>query len=547
MGNYILSVVVMVLLAGPNLWAQEETAETTTKAEEVKEEVKAEQPKEESSPSEAGVEKIEVTGSYIRRTDVEGPSPIVVIDRAQIEASGVNSVGAVLQQSTASAFGADSNRVNLKGLGSAKTLILINGQRAPAGGSSFGSGPVNTNFIPLAAVERIEILNDGASATYGSDALAGVVNIITRKNIDGVAFINQYNMTTNNGGDTNRLSLAYGNQEADSNFLTSLQVTYNQGSRLSDLDFSGLVNNVDARRSTNYFGNDGAPRPSPLCNQLDQSGLCVDYDQSRFRFNDGYDIDSVTQYNRKVGSNTEFYSTLLLGYGMSEQESPIILQEPGVGIGANFTAAETPAAWATLPGYDGTVDTKVFHRFDDFVNTRRSEDYYVGLVTGLKGYYGDSDWEWDFTLNNQFNTSTTSEQNVGVFPAVKAAFSSGAYNPFDLGARDTTGLGVDTFNRNRFQVNWAEFKTNGELGSFLGFDWASAFGTSAAHFAYGDNRADVFVDGQAIGQSGVVGSAGRELYALFAEFSGLLGKSFEVSFSLRGDAYSDFGETFNPK
>ena len=59
MGNYILSVVVMVLLAGPNLWAQEETAETTTKAEEVKEEVKAEQPQEESSPSEAGVEKID--------------------------------------------------------------------------------------------------------------------------------------------------------------------------------------------------------------------------------------------------------------------------------------------------------------------------------------------------------------------------------------------------------------------------------------------------------------------------------------------------------
>jgi iron complex outermembrane receptor protein len=189
----------------------------------------------------------------------------------------------------------------------------------------------------------------------------------------------------------------------------------------------------------------------------------------------------------------------------------------------------------------------VSHRFDDFMNKQITQDLYGGLVTGVRGYFGDSDWQWDASLNNQINVEMRNDENLGFFPGTRAALTSGAYNPFDPTQRDTTGLGIDTFNRNRFMLNWAEFKANGGLGRFLGFDWAAAAGTSVAHFQYMDRRADAIVNGLTMGQSGVIGSAGRELYALFGEVSGVIDNKFELQASLRGDVYSDFGETINPK
>ncbi len=502
-----------------------------------------------STPARSKVEKIEVTGSHIRRTDIEGPSPVLVIDRERIESSGMNTVSGVLQQSTVSPFGTSSqfpNSVNLKGLGSAKTLVLINGQRAPGTGSSYLSGPVSTDFVPLAAVERIEILKDGASATYGSDALGGVVNIITRKDIDGIAVANQYNMTSFEGGDNNRASFAYGTQTSKSNFMTSAQVTINQGYRLSALDYSGLGLEESRVWATNYQNDSGDIVPAPGCTDLNAFGECADFDRTSRTIEQGYDVDWVTQYSRDLSSGAEFYSTVLLGYSYDPDSLPVRLATPGQGSGAFFTAAESPAAWNSLPGYSGG-DIYITHRFDDLINKSIEQTYYGGLVTGVKGYFGNSDWEWDASLNNQINVQTVTEENLGYFPGAQAALSSGAYNPFDASQRDTTGIGIDTFNRNRFMLNWAEFKTNGSLGSLLGFNWAAAAGASAAHFEYADHRAAPIVQGLTMGQSGVIGSAGRELYALFGELSGVIANKFELQFSLRGDLYSDFGETINPK
>jgi len=552
------------LLLGSFAWSQEGTDEALKKTVETEVESSGANEEEKSAESEepaaaearqeapqsssAGrdVERLNVTGSYIRRTDVEGPSPIVTIDRAQIEASGQNSVGGVLRQSTVSPFGAEAGQVNLKGLGSAKTLVLINGQRAPGTGSSFQSGPVGTDFIPIAAVDRIEILKDGATATYGSDALGGVVNIITRNDIDGFSFANQYNLTTNSGGDLNRTSLAYGKATDTSNFMTSFQAAVNQGQRVSDRDYSGLVLDIDPRRASNYVDDNGDLRAGPNCTKVGADGRCY-ADRSEFYSEDGYNFDWVTQYSKKLGSETEFYSMLAVGYGVTTGNAPVTLQTPGVGLGLGLSGAETPAAWSTtLPGYSGG-DTTIYHQFNDLRNRDVTREYYAGLITGIKGYIGESDWEWDVTVNNQFNSETVTEENVGVFSATKAAIVANTYDPFDTSNRDTTGLGADTFNRNRFMVNWAEFKTNGNLGSFLGFDWASAFGTSFAHFEYSDKRSAIFLNGDAMGQSGAIGSAGRELYAVFAETSGMLGDVLEVQASVRGDFYSDFGNTVNPK
>lgn len=146
-------------------------------------------------------EEILVTGSRIARTsDFENPSPVITVDRGSIERSGYNNLQQLMEKMPANGAGAFSTRgnnqdstangaasISLRGLGADATLVLMSGRRVAI--SSFAEN-VTTNFvdinsIPVAAIERIEVLKDGSSAIYGSDAVAGVINIILRKDFEG--------------------------------------------------------------------------------------------------------------------------------------------------------------------------------------------------------------------------------------------------------------------------------------------------------------------------------------------------------------------------
>ncbi|MBN4971633.1 TonB-dependent receptor [Stenotrophomonas maltophilia] len=136
------------------------------------------------------LDRISVTGSRIKSTDIETSQPVLSLTRADIEKQGVTSVADILQRVAAN--GAALNRtynnggdgsagVSLRNLGSERTLVLVNGRRWTTG----LDGSVDLNTIPTAMIERIDILKDGASTIYGSDAIAGVVNIITKQSFDG--------------------------------------------------------------------------------------------------------------------------------------------------------------------------------------------------------------------------------------------------------------------------------------------------------------------------------------------------------------------------
>ncbi|TCI01553.1 TonB-dependent receptor [Corallincola luteus] len=165
------------------------------------------------------VERIEVTGSRIKRTDFEGANPVTVLDRSAIMASGKTDVGSLLQSQTFSAGIANNTSVNngggggvyfsLRGLGEDRTLVLLNGRRVVYSGLGADAG-VDLNNIPTAVVERIEVLKDGASATYGSDAIGGVVNIITRKDFEGVEFEAYYGETDENDGEKKKVDIVIG-------------------------------------------------------------------------------------------------------------------------------------------------------------------------------------------------------------------------------------------------------------------------------------------------------------------------------------------------
>ncbi|MCH8219860.1 MAG: TonB-dependent receptor, partial [Proteobacteria bacterium] len=176
---------------------------------------------------------IEVTGSRIKRVDVEGPSPVAVITRADIENSGKISVADVLRQSSYNQFGsfrqssgfssAQSHAsISLRGLGSQRTLVLLDGRRMAGSPGAGGGSVANLNVIPIAAVERIEILRDGASAIYGADAIGGVVNIIMRKDYEGLQISAEMGRPTQPGGDENAYSIVGGITSGKGNITFTL-------------------------------------------------------------------------------------------------------------------------------------------------------------------------------------------------------------------------------------------------------------------------------------------------------------------------------------
>src|SRR5688500_5557687 len=177
------------------------------------------------------LDRIEVTGSRIKRTDIETSQPVFTLNRDEIQAQGLTSIGDVIQNLTAQGStlnttmnngGNGETRVSLRNLGSQRTLVLVNGKRW-VGGTGLG-GAIDLNTIPTAAVERIEVLKDGASTIYGSDAIAGVVNVILRQNFEGAevnAYLGQFDK-----GDGTRQSYDFTIGSASDRFTAMLGFGY---------------------------------------------------------------------------------------------------------------------------------------------------------------------------------------------------------------------------------------------------------------------------------------------------------------------------------
>ena len=172
--------------------------------------------------TEPSMSEVTVTGSRIRRQDLDGVGPVTVLDREAIAATGATSAEVLLQRMSASAGvagnqtnaywtgnGYGTAQVNLRGLGINRTLVLLNGRRVVFGGTGANSA-VDLNMIPTSMIERIEVLKDGASALYGADAVAGVVNIITRGEFDGLRFDSKLGQTGEGDGEEYSADMTFG-------------------------------------------------------------------------------------------------------------------------------------------------------------------------------------------------------------------------------------------------------------------------------------------------------------------------------------------------
>jgi iron complex outermembrane receptor protein len=195
----------------------------------------------------AKVERISVTGSRIKRADMETSSPVTVIDSSAILASGATSIDDVLQKMTASG-GAMTNaavnngsggnaRVNLRGLGTNRTLVLVNGRRMIASGTGAASS-VDLNTIPVSMIQRIEVLKDGASAVYGTDAIAGVVNVILKRDFEGFEMNVQTGLSGQGDADESSIDFTLGNTFDKGNIVINAQYTKRGEASQADRSFS---------------------------------------------------------------------------------------------------------------------------------------------------------------------------------------------------------------------------------------------------------------------------------------------------------------------
>src|SRR3990167_582231 len=168
------------------------------------------------------VDEVIVTGSRIKREDITGVGPATVVSQEQIARAGITNVEALLQRLPASAGAAGNQtnaywtgngygtaQVNLRGLGINRTLTLINGRRVVNGGTGANSAP-DLNMIPTAIIGRMDVLKDGASAIYGADAVAGVVNIVTLDKYEGLKLSAKYGVTDESDGGEYNVDVLWG-------------------------------------------------------------------------------------------------------------------------------------------------------------------------------------------------------------------------------------------------------------------------------------------------------------------------------------------------
>ena len=428
------------------------------------------------------LETIVVTGSNIRRVDIETASPVVTIDRAQIQASGKVNLGDLVEQlpSMAGAAmnpqnnngGTGAAGVSLRGLGSNRTLLLLNGHRIPF-------QLQDLNIIPLSAVERIEVLNDGASAVYGSDAIAGVVNIITRSNYQGAEFGADYGISDKDDGERRAFHLLFGQSSDKGNVLFGVQYDKQNPVAASNRKVSAnaqyLYNtgvNTHAGSSRTPGGRFFLPGTNPLIQQL---GCPVDPKSgvssvtlsggslpslnrppiaSDFRCykssTDGFNFQQVGNYdlipnertgmfalgNYKLTDNVEAYAELLYHKMVAHQRLaplPFDLAQDGIIIPAN----QYYNPFGVTFGLGSTSDlllrmSSLGDRGLKISNTTELAN------TGLKGAIGDTSWNWDAHFS--YGKLTTEQQNLNYLnfnvlaPELTCTTAPGAGNctPIDI-------------------------------------------------------------------------------------------------------------------
>lgn len=418
------------------------------------------------------LDSIQVTGSRIKRADMETSSPVFTIDRNTIENSGAATVGEFLQRSPAisgaatnpqvnNGGGAGAATVDLRGLGVNRSLVLVDGKRW-IGTVSNANGAVDINSIPMGLIERVEVLKDGASAIYGSDAIGGVVNFILRKDFDGLEASAFYGVSSRGDANTERYDAVFG--MAGDRGRLMLGASYDKEDSVSAADRSyssqpyqlyagehgigGTSRILTGRYVVPRTSATGVNLADPNCGTGPNVVLTrIDgrpgSAQSDFRcfdpVNDVYNFQAdgnlnLTPQERtalflsadyQIGENVEAF---LLGSWLRTESSFFIAPLPFDGRAA---VDNVPISADSIYNPFGVTITDARLRLRDFIPTRttRFETETYQITAGLRGSFGDSSWTWDASYGYGRTPQSSSVRGYLYSPALADALGPSMIDP----------------------------------------------------------------------------------------------------------------------
>ncbi len=531
------------------------------------------------------LERVSVTGSRLRQVDMEGPSPITVINREDIEASGDSTIAEYLRGTSFNTMGSQrpssgssaqsQSTIDLRGMGSNRTLMLIDGHRM-ASSPVLGAQSQNLNVIPMSAVERIEVLRDGASAIYGSDAIGGVVNIIMRKDYEGLEVGGGLGRPSHDGGDQN-----------DGHVLGGLSSDRGNITFAVDHHESGMIyNNYRGRTSVglsdygfpgSFFAYDPAsnqvirpdPFPDPRCPQaLGTSAAFPDSTLSSDGTLCQYNFASVSATEASLKQDSLFINTHydlyngLTGLGrftMVRTESfgryaaaPASGSIPVTMDATNPNNITNPVLYPQYAGMypGGPYDLEMNLR--NVPGGPRDSKIRDELYDVMLGLQGDAQilqgGTWQLTWQWNKYELTDRQLGYGLFDNLLDDIANGSWNPFGI----PTATAVNDVRHDGLHTGDTEMHVlDGDISVDVLQLPAGPLGV-AMGFSYQDLKAEEFYDqqqanGNVFGTSGGPWEGSRSNYALFTEIGVPILKGLEGSAALRYDHYNDFGGTTNPK
>lgn len=519
---------------------------------------------------EAAEEEVIVTGSRIARgSDFENPSPVITVDRDFIEKSGYNNLQQLLEKLPINGNGAFSTRgnnqdstangaasISLRGLGADATLVLVNGRRVAI--SAFAEG-ITTNFvdinsIPASAVKRIEVLKDGSSAVYGSDAVAGVVNIILRDDFTGFELAG--NTGSGDGYDEKAASAIWG--VGDDDFNVTLVMDYFHNSSLFNNERSPLSTanqsargGQDFRSSRGYPGRfivDGETTIDPACpsDSVAEQTCLYDYGPWNVLIPESERVGALLLGHQKITDNMEGFVELAMQHNNSiAQGAPTPLDEDA-GLTVPIDHPNNPFSDATTLGLGRyrTVDAGA-RRWDIQSDNLRA-------VFGLRSSFANN-WNWEVAVQKARSESQqTGNRSQGWVRTdlLQAEIDAGRYNPFG-GVQNSPEV-IDAITTSLVRQGTSSLSTyeasiSGNLLSMPAGELLMAAGLEYREEEVSDIPDDQFQRGLIFGTESVSAAASRENSSVFVEFAIPILEDVELNLAARHDDYSDFGSTTNPK
>ncbi len=544
---------------------------------------------------------VNVTGSNLRRTDVEGALPVQTLTREDISKTGATNAQDLLQlisanQSTgvltsnqqvgASVFSAQT--ASLRGLGGQRTLVLINGQRFTSfAATTQGVSGVDLNSIPYSAIERVEVLLDGASAIYGADAVGGVINFILRKDFTGIEATAYYADPTRSGGGDQwqgKVTGGWGDLDKDrynvfaSYYYTDQKELYNKDrdfahtSYRPDIGLFSISSNTFPSFVTTggignkppcvqpygglydppYLGSNCYFDPNIVAEaqpQLTQQGF---YGSGRFKINNDWQAFLNGSWTKAVNKVT-IQPTPISEVFPTDPGSPADL----LGYDGSITVKPTSPYYPTQAAIDAGVNGQPLNvRYRCVLCGNRSPQDTTdqwGITGGVKGYWKN----WDVEATGFYSEGKTTEEVLDGYVFQSTALpilNSDAFNPFGPSPASTVAAIAGTKYVGEVytatsKLYGGDAKMSGEIGKLPAGPLALAFGASVWKEEFDQVSNPVLATGDLTGYGGAIlgVTQSRDVWAVYGELGIPILKNFEGTAAVRYDHYSDFGSTTNPK